>query len=589
MALQRHLESLQHAGLIRSVALEPVLEYAFRHALVQEAAYRTLVRRDRQGLHLAAGRALQAVLSPAQAQGEFAAVLAHHFAEGGDEAATLEYSKYAGDYARIKHANAEAAEHYGRALARLLARPDGASGLLDLFARRGKALEQSGQYERARANYLEQESAGRDRGDGPLELAGLVARATLHSVPNPLFEPEQGIALSEQALEMARRQADPMAEAKIEWNRMLANYFSGKPGLALGFGEQSLALALRHNLREQTAYTLNDMARVYLSLGNMDRALATLEEARVYWRDQPNLHMLAENLSNGAGFYFLLGDYDRALSASDEARAIGRAIANPAAQTAVRFTAGLVHLERGDLDAAMSTMREAIHVGENGGGDLGGLIAENADLGWAFGLLGDPDRGLGHAQRALDISERMPMMRPWAAASLARLAVERGDLEAARLALAEGYRDFDPHSFVGATVMILLADALVAVHGREHAHALERLGQILHIQSMVGGRGLQAEVWFLQACALAGQGAAGEASQALGQARAVGEALGARRILWQVLARQADEAAQAGRPAEARALRQSAREIVGYIASHAGSPDLSQSFLRLPPVRAVLE
>ena len=41
MSLQTHLNTLESAGLVRLAQLEPDLEYLFRHALVQEAAYAT--------------------------------------------------------------------------------------------------------------------------------------------------------------------------------------------------------------------------------------------------------------------------------------------------------------------------------------------------------------------------------------------------------------------------------------------------------------------------------------------------------------------------------------------------------------------
>ncbi|MGH2522606.1 MAG: hypothetical protein ACRDH2_08895 [Anaerolineales bacterium] len=59
MTLGNHLSTLETSGLIRLAARQPELEYLFRHALIQEAAYGSLVKADRRNLHRAVGEALE--------------------------------------------------------------------------------------------------------------------------------------------------------------------------------------------------------------------------------------------------------------------------------------------------------------------------------------------------------------------------------------------------------------------------------------------------------------------------------------------------------------------------------------------------
>jgi hypothetical protein len=70
-------------------------------------------------------------------------------------------------------------------------------------------------------------------------------------------------------------------------------------------------------------------------------------------------------------------------------------------------------------------------------------------------------------------------------------------------------------------------------------------------------------------CAFLGRAA--EARQELDQARGVAEEIGARLILWQILAAQAEMESEAGNEDRAAERRREARQIVGYIADHAGS------------------
>jgi hypothetical protein len=93
---------------------------------------------------------------------------------------------------------------------------------------------------------------------------------------------------------------------------------------------------------------------------------------------------------------------------------------------------------------------------------------------------------------------------------------------------------------------------------------------------------------YLRSQALLFLGRADAAYDALMQARAEAEALGARRILWEILFALSQIEAERGNAAEAEALRRQAREIVEYIADHAGAPELRASFLGQPRVREAL-
>ena len=55
MTIYPQLDQLESAGLVRLVHVQPELEYLFRHNLVQDAAYSSLLRQDRKRLHMLIG------------------------------------------------------------------------------------------------------------------------------------------------------------------------------------------------------------------------------------------------------------------------------------------------------------------------------------------------------------------------------------------------------------------------------------------------------------------------------------------------------------------------------------------------------
>ncbi len=128
-ALLRDLRDLGDAGLLQHMeeAREPA--YQFRHALLQEAAYQSLLRKTRRRYH---GRIAQALASqfPAIAEGQ-PELLAHHFTEAGQVEQAIGYWARAGELASRRSANLEAVSHLTQALTLLRGLPDASERLQD--------------------------------------------------------------------------------------------------------------------------------------------------------------------------------------------------------------------------------------------------------------------------------------------------------------------------------------------------------------------------------------------------------------------------------------------------------------------------
>ncbi len=127
-ALEGQLLTLQRAELIREAARLPELKYIFRHALTQEAAYNTILLKQRRTFHLQVADSLEA-LFPGRRE-ELAGALAGHFYHGRAYDKALDYYILAGDGAFSLHASAEAIPRTGRPGNR-------GQGLVGLVTRRG--------------------------------------------------------------------------------------------------------------------------------------------------------------------------------------------------------------------------------------------------------------------------------------------------------------------------------------------------------------------------------------------------------------------------------------------------------------------
>ncbi len=105
---------LQRVDLVHEKARLPELEYIFKHALTQEAAYNSLLHERRKVFHEKVGEALEE-LFPDRVD-EFSGLMAYHFEEAGAHEKALDYLQRAGDQARLAYAHQEAIDFYERAL-----------------------------------------------------------------------------------------------------------------------------------------------------------------------------------------------------------------------------------------------------------------------------------------------------------------------------------------------------------------------------------------------------------------------------------------------------------------------------------------
>ncbi len=121
-ALQAELEKLVTAELLYQKGKPPESGYLFKHALIQDAAYSSLLKSKKQQVHRRIAVALEKQFSAmVKNQPE---LLAHHFTEAGLFPQGIEYWTKAGLRSQERSANAEAAIHLRRGLELLVTLPD---------------------------------------------------------------------------------------------------------------------------------------------------------------------------------------------------------------------------------------------------------------------------------------------------------------------------------------------------------------------------------------------------------------------------------------------------------------------------------
>ena len=125
-ALDRDLEKLTETELIREKQRVPEVEYIFKHALVQESTYESILLKKRHELHAKVAEAIERLFT--DRLDEFTSVLAYHYAKAERWEKAQGYLFKAGDQAGAIAADAEALAHYQQAL-ETYTKPSGTSGI----------------------------------------------------------------------------------------------------------------------------------------------------------------------------------------------------------------------------------------------------------------------------------------------------------------------------------------------------------------------------------------------------------------------------------------------------------------------------
>lgn len=584
MNLISPLITLENADLVRSLH-ELEVTYQFKHNLIQESAYASLLRNDRRALHRACAEALEHSY-PASLD-DLAALLARHYGEAGDDAKTFEYARRAGTGAMRVHALSEALMHYDTAALLAARLPISTADFTQVHLQRGRVLEVMGRYDEAVDAYETLEATGEARGEPEIELGALLALATVFIFPNTAQDVDRALVVNTQALELARAAHDEQAEAQALWNMQQQAYFSGHPFQAVAYSKQALALADRLGLVELRAYILNDASRSLVSAETVTAALQALAEARMIWREVGNLPMLADNLSTTAETAHFAGKLEMAEDYAHQARELSEKIGNLWNLT---YSTGMlmqVCAQRGESAKTFELCDRVLSLAKPSGFYLAAQLADILRA-LLWGELGDPLRGI-ELLNAYPARAAYHFMDAWRYGAMSHLHILRGELSAAHATLdhARAVVNSDDLSTFG-LLYVTVDTAELALREGHYEQALAVTRELEDRLRQVEIRYFLPQVLRQQGHAYLGLDEPAEAERVLSDAARMARDTQARFDLWEILAAQSELAASKGDKERAQELRGEARAIVSWIAAQA-PPAFRTLFLAQPRLEAVLD
>ncbi|NOT53980.1 MAG: AAA family ATPase, partial [Deltaproteobacteria bacterium] len=393
-------EQLHHAlaQLVEAEVLYPRgigghASYSFKHALIQEAAYQSLLKSRRQSYHQQIARVLEAQggksAAPHPDQPE---LIAHHYTEAGLIAQALPYWQQAGQAALRRSANQEAIGHLAKALALLETLPETEDrGQMELALRitvgvplmttKGYAapdVEQT--FARARA-------LCQTVGDAPRRFSVLSGLFAFYLVKGDLVTARD---LAEQCLRLAEDVRD--VALLIEAHRMLCNifHFMGEPTAVVRHADSALALYDRHQHRtlaflfgQDPAVVCHSFAAMNLRvLGYSAQAIERNQAAVNYARELAHANSLGLALAFASTLYGFMRNWTETLAFAEEAIALAHEQRLVFWGTIGALNRGRALVGLGRYDEGLALLQEGITAYGATGADLASagnlcVLAEN--------------------------------------------------------------------------------------------------------------------------------------------------------------------------------------------------------------------
>ena len=355
--LRRGLAHLQAAEFLYETRLFPDLEYAFKHVLTHEVAYRGLLQERRRDLHARIVGAIETLHRDRLS--EQAERLAHHALRGEVWDKAVAYLRQAGLRATIRGANREAIVHLEQALGALPRLPETRETTelaIDLRIDLRNALNPLGDWARAADHLHEAEVLARTLGD-----QRRLARIATFMVSQCLVTGgyRESVRFGREALSIAKALGDRSIE-------VVATSLLGNAHAAMGeFSEAATFLepnvALEGDLRYERFGT-----------------------ASIQW---------ATSCAFLADVFSQLGRFDEAIAHAEAAVRIAETADHPLSLYRGLFDLGLAHLRRGDLPRATRVLERGLDLCRTWQIVIGAPFIAST-LGAAYALAGRVDEAL---------------------------------------------------------------------------------------------------------------------------------------------------------------------------------------------------
>ncbi|MBP1693638.1 MAG: Adenylate cyclase, partial [Chloroflexi bacterium] len=401
-------------------------EYLFKHSLLQEATYQTVLLKQRRILHGQIGAWIEA--NAGERLEEYLVIVAGHYAAADQPKRAADWYVLAGERAARQGATPEATDLFTYALE--LYPKNELAGRWRALAGRDGAYGTMGEREAREADDTALLALAEEMNDDHF-LSEAYFRLGFHQYT--LGNNERSIEYYDRGLECARRIDDTIQEAVILPVKLISLTRLGDLKMAETLVEPTLRLAFSTTNLEIQTRALNNVAYYYSVIGDIARAAQLVQQGVELNQEQGNLFGEVVGLANLGYNYLLLGRYEEGRQVLEKTVKGSRKISAQQFLAYSLLNLAMAHWRLGNLEAAEQNIQDSAASLQSMGDEMGlafnrfyhALIRESAHDYVAAATCYET------AQNDFERLHNLPQKYE-AIAGLARLEKEDGDQQEAR-------------------------------------------------------------------------------------------------------------------------------------------------------------
>jgi class 3 adenylate cyclase/tetratricopeptide (TPR) repeat protein len=371
-------------------------EYIFKHAILHDVTYESVLKRLRREYHRQVAESL--IELSGERAGEYAGRIGEHFEKANDWAPAAEWYGRAGHQARRTYAPEAAINYYQKAL--MLWNDAGklseahVAQRFEVYSGLGDVLNNRARYTEAIETYHAMRTIAEAAGNQIAQARAWCGLALAQS-----YQGDQRAALDTAThSEALARAAGAHGElALILFAKGVSLVRLGEAEAALPLGEEMFALANELNDQRQAARSLNLMGGVNYALGRYPQAEQCFTRALTICQELGDRGQSLPLLNNLGAIAEARGDYSAALERFQEAVRLAREIGHRDGELVYLQNVGLERVRLGEYQAAEADMKQVIQMA----GTTGSWI-----LAEAYRILAEASLGQGRVEEARTAAQK---------------------------------------------------------------------------------------------------------------------------------------------------------------------------------------
>jgi predicted ATPase/class 3 adenylate cyclase/ribosomal protein L40E len=309
--LKSHLLNLQGLEFISEKRLFPELEYIFKHALTQEVAYNSLLRKRRREIHEKIGSAIESIYP--NSLEEYYELLAYHYAHSENAKKAVEYLDLANQKAAKFNAMQEAKAYFDEAMKLLDTLPD---------------------------NQMSQER----------RISLLVNQ---HMVFLLLFKFKEYHDLLTHYESLVVGSKNQRLVGAFHASMGACEYYFGHFDQAIQTLTRAVELAEGTGRTELAGLSYNLLQWCHICKGDFDQVLKFKEDVLRMMEQRINPRWYVWALCSASGAYYYLGRWDEALEEGKKALAVAKEYSDSSLTSHAALYISIAYTQKGDLDRAV--------------------------------------------------------------------------------------------------------------------------------------------------------------------------------------------------------------------------------------------